>query len=226
MFRCVLYYNYKRDRELAVSENQPRHDTQAVRLRFPSISSQVMVGVVGGIGYSGSSPGCEKNYKKSLTKLLNYDIIKTRKRKREVNKMAVNFEKKERKAAKRINIGKKYQIVWYALPIGLLLIPFCEVTDLIRNRDTWSEKKAKKTLDKNLCNVLDYNKEEKTYNYCVDWQSFGLAYKAPFYYKNWMKKYSRKLHQYLINTYEAEGYTKKIEIDDYGTKWIVFKKVF
>lgn len=139
--------------------------------------------------------------------------------------MAINFEKKKRKVAKRINIGEKYQVAWYALPIGLLLIPFCELADWIRNRDTWNEKKAKKALDKNLCNVLDYDKEEKTYNYCADWQSFCLYHKAPFYYKNWMRKYCGKLHQYLINKYEAEGYSKKIEIDNYGTKWVVFKKM-
>ena len=38
LFRKIWYNNnYKRDRELVVSENQPRHDTQAVQFRFSSI---------------------------------------------------------------------------------------------------------------------------------------------------------------------------------------------
>ena len=135
--------------------------------------------------------------------------------------MATTFEKAKENGKKKnkkkwwIINTKNYSYYIWALPI----IPFCWVYDkivnLIDKSRKWDEAKADKILNKTLPKMLKWDEEEKNY-YLYIRSFYGFNWeRVPFIYRKWSKKFSYRLKEYLLDKYENELYTKKVEKEDY-----------
>ena len=130
------------------------------------------------------------------------------------DKAKENGKKKNKKKWWIINT-KNYSYYIWALPI----IPFCWVYDkivnLIDKSRKWDEAKADKILNKTLPKMLKWDEEEKNY-YLYIRSFYGFNWeRVPFIYRKWSKKFSYRLKEYLLDKYENELYTKKVEKEDY-----------
>lgn len=93
----------------------------------------------------------------------------------------------------------------------------------IDNRRVWSDKKAKKVLDKILPKVLDYVEEDNAFYYCMNWSEWELVDKAPLIYRKWVRKFKYELHKFIRDNYENEDYTKTVENDGFCI-WVTFSE--
>ena len=130
------------------------------------------------------------------------------------DKAKENGKKKNKKKWWIINT-KNYSYYIWALPI----IPFCwvydKIVDLIDKSRKWDEAKADKILNKTLPKMLKWDEEEKNY-YLYIRSFYGFNWeRVPFIYRKWSKKFSYRLKEYLLDKYENELYTKKVEKEDY-----------
>lgn len=147
--------------------------------------------------------------------------------------MKKNFEyAKTKKMRKRFKLPRiKYQI--YSIPILLLPIaPFVIAWDKIKRwnyrRQSWSDAKATKALDYFLPHVLDYDEDDGCY-YCHTAWRYNRWYVqkyVPLTLKTWVKKYHYELKDFLIDSYNKDGYFKTLVEDKWDTeeKWIRFSK--
>lgn len=155
-----------------------------------------------------------------------------------------SFEKEHKKAMNRKNrklLYSKFKIFfstkndeWEFYFFLLPLLPFAMLSSLIchwryniyhwrYNRLQWNEHKATKILDKTLPKVVSYDEDIDAYCYCLDWASWGLVKQCPFYYRNWVSKFSCELHSYVANGYKSKEYRKIVQKDTYET-WVIFSK--
>ncbi len=119
--------------------------------------------------------------------------------------------------------GKQYSYYIWALP----LIPFVTLANKYKDwsysRRVWSDGKATKILDYVLPYVLEYVEEDDAYYYCMQWYTTSLWRRAPYFSRGWAKKFSSKLHSFIEEGYNKDGYIKTVEKDFYET-WIKFQK--
>ena len=130
------------------------------------------------------------------------------------DKAKENGKKKNKKKWWIINT-KNYSYYIWALPI----IPFCwmydKIVELIDKSRKWDEAKAEKILNKTLPKILKWDDDEKNYYlYIRSYYGFNWE-RVPFIYRKWSKKFSYRLKEYLLDKYENELYTKKVEKEDY-----------
>lgn len=143
--------------------------------------------------------------------------------------MKDSFRKAKKKAER-----KKYKL-WYIFKAGkwecffflVPLIPFVELSERIKakkyNNLVWSDKKAKKVLDKTLPKALNYDTNENEYYFGTDWNTRVLVKNTPIRWRKWADKFSSSLYEYLKNTYENESYIKTVEESCTGN-WVIFKE--
>lgn len=119
---------------------------------------------------------------------------------------------------------KKYSYYIWALP----LLPFVILIDYIKdwhyNRLIWSNERAIKVLNKTLPKIIEWVEEDKSFYYSMDWGTSQLYNRAPFFSRKWARKFARKLHCFIKEEFEIEGYNKSIEIDDYEEVWVRFSE--
>ena len=119
---------------------------------------------------------------------------------------------------------KKYSYYIWALP----LLPFVILIDYIKdwyyNRLIWSNERAIKVLNKALPKIIEWVEEDKSFYYCMDWGTSQLYNRAPFFSRKWARKFAWKLHRFIKEEFEIEGYKKSIETDNYEEVWVRFSE--
>lgn len=136
------------------------------------------------------------------------------------------FEKAKNKPKKpwyMVNT-KNYQIPLWALPIAPFVIGISKLSDWFYGRIKWDERKATKVLNHVLPKILDYDKDESAYYYCMDWGTYILWDKAPLRYRCFAKKYHLSLHSFIKNGYMVKGYCKSVINDGYD-EWVEFRPI-
>ncbi len=135
------------------------------------------------------------------------------------------FEKAKNKPKKpwyMVNT-KNYQIPFWALPIAPFVIGISKLNDWFYDRIKWDERKATKVLNHVLPKILDYDKDEDAYYYCMDW-GYNLWHKAPLRYRRFAYKYDVQLHSFIKEKYMVKGYCKSVINDGYD-EWIEFQLI-
>lgn len=120
-------------------------------------------------------------------------------------------------------VNGKYKFYFFLLPIVLPIILIEELKNWNYKRMNWNETKATKILDHVLPKLVEYIEQDNAYYYNMDWGNYNLWHSAPLVYRNWARKFSYELKQYIKNEYEHESYIKTIE-DDGWDVWIKFEK--
>ena len=119
---------------------------------------------------------------------------------------------------------KNYSYYIWALP----LLPFVILVDYIKhwyyNRLIWSNERAIKVLNKALPKIIEWVEEDKSFYYCMDWGTSQLYNRAPFFSRKWARKFAWKLHRFIKEEFEIEGYKKSIETDNYEEVWVRFSE--
>ena len=131
------------------------------------------------------------------------------------------FEKAKNKPKKpwyMVNT-KNYQIPFWVLPIAPIVIGISNLSDWFYDRIKWDEHKATKVLNHVLPKILDYDKDEDAYYYCMGWGTYNLWHKAPLRYK-----YEFKLPPFIKDKYMAKGYCKSVINDGYE-EWVEFRPI-
>ena len=119
---------------------------------------------------------------------------------------------------------KNYQFSVWVLPIAPIVISIDKLSKWFYDRIKWDEHKATKVLNHVLPKILDYDKDEDAYYYCMDWGTHNLWYKTPLKYSRFVYKYEFKLHSFIKNEYMVKGYCKSVINDGYD-EWIEFRLV-
>ena len=119
--------------------------------------------------------------------------------------------------------GKKYSYYIWALPLTPLAIAHDKIKDWAYNRREWNEETACKVLDHALPYILEWNEEDNAFYYCMDWGYSNLWRKAPLHLRKWAMKFDYKMHNFIAEGYQKNGYSKSGEKDYYET-WIKFQK--
>lgn len=119
--------------------------------------------------------------------------------------------------------GKKYSFYIWALPIVPFVMGYNKVSNWAYNRRVWDEKTAHKVLDYVLPYILEWVEEDNAFYYSMDWGYSNIWRKAPWYLHKWAKKFDYKLHAFIEEGYNKEGYSKTVEKDWYET-WVKFQK--
>lgn len=140
----------------------------------------------------------------------------------------IKFQKTKKKNLFKKLIGyricftlrESYAVYWWALPLAMFFIPAHEAALTYKDSLKWSEKKAKKVLDKTLPKIVDYDEEDNSFSFSTEWNVAILYRNAPLHSKIWTRKFGLQLKEFLINEYVAERYTKTVEDD-----WIIFREV-
>lgn len=119
--------------------------------------------------------------------------------------------------------GKKYSYYIWALPIVPFVIAYDKASEWAYNRRKWNEATACKVLDHVLPYKLEWVEEDNAFYYCMDWDYNNLWRKAPLYLRKWAMKFDYKMHKFIEEDYQKEGYSKSVEKDYYET-WVKFQK--
>lgn len=136
------------------------------------------------------------------------------------------YAKKQAEKAKKkkmrwwVRIGNDRVYIW-ALPLYPLVILADKFDNWKYNRLVWDEAKAKKVLDYALPDTLEYIAEEDTYYFNTCW-NFSKKH-VPWYLRPWARKFANKLTDYLVDTYQKDGYKKEFE-EDWDYNWVKFTK--
>lgn len=113
----------------------------------------------------------------------------------------------------------------YQIPVWVLLIaPFVKISNWFYDRIKWNEHKATKVLNYVLPKILDYDKDEDAYYYCMDWGTYNLWHKAPLKYRWFAYKYEFNLHYFIKEGYMVKGYCKSVMNDGYN-EWVEFRPI-
>lgn len=136
------------------------------------------------------------------------------------------FEKAKHKPKKpwyMVNT-KNYQIPFWVLPIAPIVIGIAKLGDWFYDRIKWDERKATKVLNHVLPKILDYDKDEDAYYYCMGWEAYNLWHKAPLRYRCFAYRYDFKLRSFIKDGYMAKGYCKSVANDGYD-EWVEFRPI-
>lgn len=138
----------------------------------------------------------------------------------EYAKKQAEKQAKKKKMRWWVRIGNDRVYIW-ALPLYGFVILADKFDNWKYNRLIWDEAKAQKVLDYALPKTLEYIAEEDAYYFNTCW---NLGKKnVPWYLRSWASKFANKLTDYLVDTYQKDGYEKEFIEDDYDN-WVVFRK--
>lgn len=118
---------------------------------------------------------------------------------------------------------KNYQIPIWALPIAPIIIGISKLSNWLYDCIKWDEAKATKVLNHILPKILDYDKDEDAYYYCMGW-GYNLWHKAPLKYRRFAHKYCVQLHSFIKDEYMVKGYCKSVTNDGYD-EWVEFQPI-
>lgn len=117
-------------------------------------------------------------------------------------------------------------VYWWAYPIGLISALVVKLRILYHDSLKWDEAKAKKMADRYFGKVCDIDEEGLWL--CADWGNYCFANHAHWWDRAWLARYGYQMKWYIFDTYEIEGYEKKInphkqkyDMED----WVLFSKI-
>ena len=142
---------------------------------------------------------------------------------RDIFKKAKNRSHKSQKPWYMVST-KNYQIPFWVLPIAPIVFGISKFSDWAYECIKWDEHKATKVLNHVLPQILDYDKDEDAYCYCMDWGTYSLWHKAPLRYRFFAYKYEFKLPSFIKDKYMVKGYVKSVINDGYD-EWVEFRPV-
>lgn len=119
---------------------------------------------------------------------------------------------------------KNYHFPFWAAPLVPFVIGLSKLYDWLFDNIKWDEDKATKLLNHVLPKILDYDKDENAYYYCMNWGVFFMWDKAPLRYRCFVKKYYLNLQSFIKEKYTVKGYCKSV-IDDKYYEWVEFKPI-
>ena len=119
--------------------------------------------------------------------------------------------------------GKKYNYYIWALPLIPFVVAHDKIEDWAYNRREWNEATACKVLDHALPYILEWVEEDNAFYYCMEWGHSNLWRKAPLHLRKWAMKFEYRLHEFIKESYQKDGYSKSVESDYYET-WVKFQK--
>ena len=136
------------------------------------------------------------------------------------------FEKAKNKPTKPWYVvkTKKYQFPFWVSPIVPFVIGISALNDWLYDYIKWDEGKATKVLNHVLPKILDYDKDENVYCYCMSWGTYSLWKKAPLRYRLFAHKYDFKLQEFIRDKYMVKGYCKSV-MTDWGQEWVEFRPI-
>lgn len=115
----------------------------------------------------------------------------------------------------------RYEVYLWALPLYPLFLLSEKIKDWQYERLVFTEERANRVLDYALPRVLEYIAEEDAYYFNTCW---NLGKKnVPWHLRAWTRKFHSKLIDFLIDTYQKDGYKKEYE-KDYFDNWVKFTK--
>ena len=129
-------------------------------------------------------------------------------------------EKTKNKKPWYIIYGKQFTYYVWAFP----LLPFAILAKKIRESRKWCPRKAEKIINRGLPKMLDYDEENNSYYYFMDWGTSWMYEYAPFYLKAWARHFQYRIKLYLLEIYEHPMYEKIVIEDEYDGKILVFSK--
>lgn len=130
---------------------------------------------------------------------------------------------------KKIKSKKPWYIIFYKnyriYIWGVPLLPFVILSDKIDESRKWCPHKAEKVINHGLPKILDYDTEDDTYSYYMDWRTGWMDEYAPLHLKAWARKFSYRIRKYLEEEYEHPLYNKTvIDDEEWLKKILIFSK--
>ena len=127
---------------------------------------------------------------------------------------------------------KGYTFNWYVMPLAIVLYHMSIMEEKItkvldKTLFAWNETKAKKIIDKTFPEIADC--ENGKLWYYSNWgASIWASNISPIHFinKEWAYRNKYKLHEYVMNKYEPEGFEVCTEKEKWGNGfWVIFKEI-
>lgn len=146
-----------------------------------------------------------------------------------------NFEYAKKKAEKakkkRERTGKKWWMVYkkdYAFPFWLFPVYWLSlILEAVQKLEDklyqWSDTKAAKMANYIIPQFLEYEEEEDSYYFPVDFGCSNYHKFVPLWHRRWVRKFSYDIMKFIKTVYQKKGYDK-IFFEQYGDEYVVFKK--
>ena len=148
------------------------------------------------------------------------------------NEIKKTKEREEKEKNVKTVKYKGYTFNWYVMPLAVVLYHMSikeEKIESFLNKTlfAWNETKAKKIIDKTFPEIADC--ENGKLWYYSDWGASIWARSInPIHFINreWAYRNKYKLHEYVMNEYEPEGFEVCTEKEKWGNGfWVIFKEI-
>lgn len=132
------------------------------------------------------------------------------------------------------NWWEKYNYIVFRIiffPVWIITLGYYEIIDYLNSRTQWDEKQADKILSYYISRRSDWNEEDKTfyffdngYGWMIGSAKKFLKLKDRRFWQNNADIWGGLIRNYLITTFELEGFTKKV-IDEQDYTEIIFEMI-
>lgn len=132
------------------------------------------------------------------------------------------------------NWWEKYNYIVFRIiffPIWIITLGYYKIIDYLNSRTQWDEKRADKILSYYIPRRSDWNEEDKTfyffdngYGWIIGSAKKFLKLKDRRFWQNNAYVWGGEIRDYLIKTFELEGFTKKV-IDEQNYTEIIFEMI-
>ena len=148
------------------------------------------------------------------------------------NEIKKTKEREEKEKNVKTVKYKGYTFNWYVMPLAVVLYHMSIMEEKIesflnKTLFAWNETKAKKIVDKTFLEITDC--EDGKLWYYSDWGASIWARSInPIHFINreWAYRNKYKLHEYVMNEYEPEGFEVCTEKEKWGNGfWVIFKEI-
>ena len=148
------------------------------------------------------------------------------------NEIKKTKEREEKEKNVKTVKYKGYTFNWYVMPLAVVLYHMSIMEEKIesflnKTLFVWNETKAKKIIDKTFPEIADCENGKLWY-----YSNWGASIWArsinPIHFINreWAYRNKYKLHEYVMNEYEPEGFEVCTEKEKWGNGfWVIFKEI-
>ena len=105
-------------------------------------------------------------------------------------------------------------------PLGVLVVLYEEHKSRKYKEMEWSESKAEVMANRYFGKVCDIDDDGSLW-YCTEWGNTIWRNRSNRFDKRWLNKFGHKMHTYIVETFEIEGYKKDVE-SNYYESWVHF----
>ena len=129
---------------------------------------------------------------------------------------------------------EKYSYIIFRIilfPIWIITLGYNKINNYLNSRNQWDEKRANEILNYYIPRRSDWNEEDKTFYFFDNGQGWTIGSAKKFlklkdrrFWQNNSYVWGGLIRDYLINTFELEGFTKKV-IDEHDYTEIIFEMI-